>query len=58
MTRFFHWCRISALVLGGCMFAASGCLSDNFWSTLLSDTVIAGGTAVVVDTIVNGALGN
>ena len=40
------------------MFAASGCLSDNFWSTLLSDTVIAGGTAVVVDTIVNGALGN
>jgi hypothetical protein len=38
------------------MFAANGCLADNFFSTLLGDTVIAGATSAVVDFVVAGLL--
>lgn len=56
MARVYSWFRVLSIVLGGCVFAASGCLADNFWSALLGDTVIAGATAIIVDTVVTGVL--
>ncbi len=54
MTRFMRICKVLACT--GVLFSGS-CLADNFWSTLLGDTVIAGATSIVVDTVVNGVLG-
>lgn len=53
MTRFF---RFATILATGCVFAANGCLPDNFWSSLAGDTVIAGATATVVDFVVTSLL--
>ncbi|HOA75505.1 MAG TPA: hypothetical protein PL151_07355 [Phycisphaerae bacterium] len=53
MTRLFNYCKW--LSMAGVLFSGS-CLADNFWSTLLGDTVIAGATAIVVDAVVTGFL--
>jgi hypothetical protein len=56
MSNLFQWCRL--VLMGGVLFAGSGsCLPDNFWSGLLGDTIIAGATSVVVETVVSGFLG-
>lgn len=53
MTRLMQVAKVVAFT--GVLFSGS-CLADNFWSTLLGDTVIAGATAIVVDAVVTGAL--
>lgn len=53
MSRLFNICKVVALT--GILFQGT-CLADNFWSTLLGDTIIAGATAVVVDAVVGSVL--
>lgn len=53
MSRLFNICKVIAFA--GILFQGT-CLADNFWSTLLGDTIIAGATAIVVDAVVTGVL--
>lgn len=46
---------LKVIALTGVLFQGS-CLADNFWSTLLGDTIIAGATSIIVDVVVTGVL--
>jgi hypothetical protein len=43
--------RIAALAVGGTVLTAGGCLPPNFYSTLLSDTIITGVASAVLDSV-------
>ena len=56
MKRIHGWARwTTVLLLGGTLLSANGCFPPNYYSTLLSDTIVPGLTTAILNTILANA---